>query len=196
MLKIERVLPQEVLTLQQVVEETYLPYFRYLWEDEGQNYLLNINNLSILEQQLARPQNHYFFARLGNGDIAGYLKLIFSAPVPDTPLQNAICLDKIYLTEAARGQGVGKLLMEFTEQQAQEAQADYLWLRVMDSNPYNLAFYVKHGYRFLYKRWLDLAYIKAEYRGIFTMLKSCLPEPAQLPKNHPGEQIQEGPNIF
>ena len=174
MLRIERVLPQDILTLQRVVEETYLPYFRYLWHDEGKAYLAYINNLEVLEQYLTNPQHHYYFARLEDDTIAGYLKLIFDAPIADTHLSNAVSLDKIYLTEAAKGRGIGRLLMEFADQQAQLAQADYLWLRVMDSNAYNLDFYVKNGYKILYKRWLDLANIKEEYRGIFTVIKNIL----------------------
>lgn len=171
MLRIERVLPQDILTLQRVVEETYLPYFRYLWHDEGVAYLAYINNLEVLEQHLTRPQHHYYFAKLEDDTIAGYLKLIFEAPIPDTPITNAVSLDKIYLSEAAKGRGIGKLLMEFADQQAQLAKAEYLWLRVMDSNAYNLDFYVKNGYKIVYKRWLELANIKEEYRGIFTMIK-------------------------
>lgn len=172
MLRIERVLPQDILTLQRVVEETYLPYFRYLWHDEGKAYLAYINNGEVLEQHLAKPQHHYYFAKLEDDTIAGYLKLIFEAPIPDTHVVNAISLDKIYLSEAAKGKGIGKSLMEFADQQAQLAKVEYLWLRVMDSNAYNLDFYVKNGYKILYKRWLELANIKDEYRGIFTMLKS------------------------
>ena len=172
MVRIERVLTQDILTLQRVVEETYLPYFRYLWHDEGTAYLAYINNLEVLAQHLAKPQHHYYFARLEDDTIAGYLKLIFDAPIPDTPFSHAVSLDKIYLTEAAKGKGIGKSLMEFADQQAQLAKAEYLWLRVMDSNAYNLDFYVKNGYKILYKRWLELANIKDEYRGIFTMLKS------------------------
>lgn len=171
MLRIERVLPEDVVTLQQIVEQTYLPYFRYLWHDEGKSYLAMINNLEILQRHLARPGHSYYFARLENGSIAGYLKLIAPAPVPDTPFQQAMCLDKIYLTEVARGKGVGRALMEFADEQARQAQVPYLWLRVMDSNAYNLNFYTKNGYKILYKRWLDLANIKDEYRGIFTVLK-------------------------
>lgn len=171
MLRIERVLPQDILTLQRVVEETYLPYFRYLWHDEGKAYLAYINNLGVLEQHLANPEHHYYFARLEDGAIAGYLKLIFDAPIPDTPFRNAVSLDKIYLAEAAKGKGIGKSLMDFADEQARQAKAEYLWLRVMDSNAYNLDFYVKNGYKMLYKRWLELANIKEEHRGIFTVMR-------------------------
>lgn len=171
MVRIERVLPEEIVTLQQIVEQTYLPYFRYLWHDEGQAYLAKINNLEVLQQDLSKPAHAYYFARLEDGTIAGYLKLIAPAPVPDTPFQQAMCLDKLYLTEAARGKGVGKALMEFADAQARLQGTHYLWLRVMDSNAYNLDFYVKNGYKILCKRWLDLANIKAEQRGIFTMVK-------------------------
>ena len=172
MIRIERVFPKDILALQRVVEETYLPYFRYLWHDEGKAYLAMINNLEVLEQHLANPTHHYYFASLEDGVIAGYLKLIFDAPIPDTPFKNAVSLDKIYLSEATKGQGIGKSLMDFADKKAQQANAEYLWLRVMDSNAYNLDFYMKNGYKILYKRWLELANIKEEYRGIFTMIKS------------------------
>lgn len=171
MLRIERVLPEEIATLQQIVEQTYLPYFRYLWHDEGQAYLAKINNREVLQRHLSKPARAYYFARLEDGTIAGYLKLIDSAPIPDTPFQQAMCLDKLYLTEAARGKGIGRALMEFADEQATLQGADYLWLRVMDSNAYNLDFYIKNGYKILCKRWLDLANIKESHRGIFTMLK-------------------------
>lgn len=172
MIKIEQVLPQEIMTLQQVVKNTYLPYFRYLWHDKGKSYLAMINNLEVLQWHLSRPGYTYYFARLEDDSIAGYLKLIHPAPIPDTPFQQAMCLDKIYLTEAARGKGVGRALMTFADKQAKNAGAPYLWLRVMDSNTYNLDFYTKNSYKILYKRWLNLENIKTEYRGIFTMIKN------------------------
>ena len=171
MLSIERVSPKEILILQKVVEETYLPYFRHLWHDEGRAYLANINNLDALQHHLSNPSHQYYFARTEHREIAGYLKLIFAAPVPDTDFVNAVCLDKIYLSEAAKGKGIGKMLMTFADAQAREARAECLWLRVMDSNAYNLDFYAKNGFSILYKRFLDFSLIKDEYRGIFTMLK-------------------------
>ena len=155
-----------------VPEVAKIRQIRFLWHDEGKAYLAYINNLEVLEQHLANPRHHYYFAKLEDDTIAGYLKLIFGAPIPDTPFSNAVSLDKIYLSEAAKGKGIGRLLMEFADQQAQLAKAEYLWLRVMDSNAYNLDFYAKNGYKTLYKRWLELANIKEEHRGIFTMVKN------------------------
>jgi GNAT superfamily N-acetyltransferase len=174
MVTIEMVSASEITTLQQVVEATYLPYFRHFWHDEGKSYLGSINSLDVLERHLNNPLHRYYFARLEDGSIGGYLKLIFDAPIPDTDFFNAVCLDKIYLSEAAKGRGIGKILMDFALQQALQAKADYQWLRVMDSNAYNLDFYAKNGFSILYKRILDLPNMKAEYCGIYTMVRELL----------------------
>ena len=173
MITIERVFPKDILTLQRVVEETYLPYFRYLWHDEGKAYLSAMNDLLVLKQHLHNPFHQYYFARNEQGEILGYLKIILFAPVPEEDIPVALCIDKLYLYEVARGKGIGKALMNFAETKAWEGDPhiNYLWLRVMDSNPYNLEFYAKHGFDILHKRWLDLPQIKEEYRGIFTMIK-------------------------
>ena len=171
MVTIELVAASEIMTLQQLVETTYLPYFRDHWYDDGKSYLDSINNLAVLEQHLQNPLHRYYFARLEDGSIGGYLKLIFDAPVPDTDILNAVCLDKIYLSEAVKGKGVGKTLMNFALQQALQAKADYLWLRAMESSAYNLDFYAKNGFSILYKRWLDLPNMKAEFCGIYTMIR-------------------------
>ncbi|AEE50918.1 GNAT family N-acetyltransferase [Haliscomenobacter hydrossis] len=173
MIRIERVFPKDILTLQKVVKETYLPYFRYLWHDEGKAYLAAMNDLFVLNQHLQNPFNQYYFACNEQGEILGYLKIILFAPVPEEDLPLALCIDKLYLYEAARGKGIGKALMNFAETKAREEdpQINCLWLRVMDSNPYNLDFYAKHGFNVLHKRWLDLPQMKEEYRGILTMVK-------------------------
>jgi ribosomal protein S18 acetylase RimI-like enzyme len=64
--------------------------------------------------------------------------------------------------------------MDFAQQQAVQANADYQWLRVMESNAYNLDFYAKNGFSILYKRILDLPNMKAEYCGIYTMVRELL----------------------
>lgn len=169
---ISPILPTQVLQLQQVMRETYLDHYQYLWDDRGEHYISNLTQIEVLAKSLAHPNQAFYFIEDNGGQTAGFMKLYLDSPIPNTEYHNATCLDKIYLRATAAGQGLGQLLLEKAITDARALGRSHLWLRVMDSSIAAQAFYRRAGFEIIGTAPLDLKYMKPQYRSIHTMLKS------------------------
>jgi diamine N-acetyltransferase len=162
-------LPQLEL-LHHIIPAIYLQHFRHYWTDAGAYYTQLISKRETLEKYLQDPTHRYFLAYSDEGEIAGFLKLIFDCPVMETDLAPAVLLDKLYLDAKYQGQGIGKALIAFSRQQALAADAQWLWLRVMEKNPESERIYAKAGFRRLFTHTLDLPFLLDDHRLIRTMI--------------------------
>lgn len=169
---ISPILPTQALQLQQVMRDTYLDHYQYLWEDQGEHYISNLTQVAVLEKSLAHPNQAFYFIEDNSGQTAGFMKLYLDSPIPNTSYQNAMCLDKIYLRASTAGQGLGQLLLEKAVAEAHALGRTHLWLRVMESSIAAQAFYRRAGFEIIDTAPLDLKYMKPQYRNIHTMLKS------------------------
>ncbi len=102
-------------------------------------------------------------------EAVGFLKLNIDAPLPGFPETNALELERIYLTKAASGKGVGSEAMEFVLTLAAKLKKDMVWLKVMDGSHAPIAFYKKHIFTECGTFLLDFEQMKKELRGMYLM---------------------------
>jgi GNAT superfamily N-acetyltransferase len=57
-------------------------------------------------------------------------------------------VDELYLSESARGQGIGKACIEFVKQQAEQLSLKLLYLEVEDHNSNSQKLYLSTGFQF------------------------------------------------
>lgn len=72
---------------------------------------------------------------------APLLAMLERAPSPDT-----LTMDGIFVTEAARGQGIGRALLSAIKTQAQNANLPHVRLDVINTNPRARALYLREGF--------------------------------------------------
>ncbi len=162
--------PAQIPVLQRVIQETYLANFSHYWFDGGEMYKERISNTAHLEAELANPNSHYYLIYLDNGEIAGFMKLLFDTQVHGQPIHHAVCLDKIYLYPHLKGQGLGRMSIDFAKTTSLDASAKHLWLRVMVQNAESRRVYEKVGFVALESEMLHFPEMKPEFDGITTML--------------------------
>jgi diamine N-acetyltransferase len=162
--------PAQIPLLQQVIQETYVANFSHYWFDGGEMYKERISNIPHLETELTNPNSRYYLAYLDSGEIAGFMKLIFDTQVHGQPIFQAVCLDKIYFYPHLKGQGLGRILIDFAKSQTTHAGSKHLWLRVMVQNDESRKVYEKVGFEPLDSEMLYFPEMKPEYDGITTML--------------------------
>ena len=171
MFEIKRLTIEDAETLAKVATELYLEHFSYLWQDEGSNYVANSFDLRIVKSELENREILYFGVFFG-ADIIGFLKLCPENSLPMFANQNAFEIERVYLKRESQGKGIGKKLMDFSIEIAQEMDKEVVWLKAVDSNENAIRFYENLGFTKCGTSIIELPNIKNELRGIIVMQKN------------------------
>ncbi|GGD66562.1 spermidine/spermine N(1)-acetyltransferase [Emticicia aquatilis] len=169
-LRIERISTSEVEKFSEVATRAYFDHYRHLWYDEGEWYAHKCFNINQLTEELTDAKNEFFFAILDEKYV-GFLKIR-----PENQLAgqdgDGFEVERIYLTNEATGKGVGRKLMEFAIEMAQQQNKDYVWLKAMDSSHNAIRFYESLGFEICGTSRLDFEQMKTEYLGMVAMRKN------------------------
>lgn len=109
-------------------------------------YLDETFNFEIIEKELADENSTYYITE--KEDIAiGYVK-IRRDNFAENKLagENAIELQRIYIVKSEKGNGYGKIQLEFCENIAKCEGYDIIWLGVWEKNHFAMEFYKRNGY--------------------------------------------------
>ena len=136
----------DLTLLQQIGRATYVPYYPHVWQEGGQEwYLDKCFNTATLTAELADPNVEYLLATDDAVQTVGFLKLLLLHAPAESPVRNALFLEKIYLLPAYFGQGAGRLLMAQVEEKARRLGRQLVWLQVMRTGPVKA--YEKAGFQ-------------------------------------------------
>jgi GNAT superfamily N-acetyltransferase len=164
--------PANLKELQDIGIRSYLPHYTHLWKEGGIDwYMRRCFADKVLQLELSDPNIEYYIAQAENQNI-GILKLVLHKPLPDSDVENALYLEKIYFIKAWTGKGVGRELMEFVFNRAKELNRDCVWLMAMDTSEKPIAAYERAGFAIHSRTRLDFEIMKEEYRGMVVM-KNC-----------------------
>lgn len=123
------------------------------------NYLNQEYTIEVIRGQILKPDNLFVLA-LAQGKAIGYMKLV------DKESENALEVDKLYLSRNYQGKGIGKHLMAFAEETARQKGRQSITLVVWEKNLSAFDFYKYLGYTLQYKLEKD--------RGGQTQIGLCL----------------------
>ena len=158
----------------QLMSKIYLPEYRHLWQDDGNWYMEKIYSYANLESDLANPNSSYYFVHYQLETI-GILKLVENIPLTEFKDRKAAKLDRIYLDPVFHSKGIGKELLNWTENKFLVSGHSILWLEAIDTQQKALAFYEKMGYKVCGIFRLDYQLIHTNLRGMYRMYKSIMP---------------------
>ena len=85
--------------------------------------------------------------------------------------ENALELERIYLTKNGQGRGIGQRLVQLTIDAARSRGKDVVWLKAMDTSHAAVGFYEKMGFKTCGTMRLDFDIMKPEMRGMIAMKK-------------------------
>ena len=120
-------------------------YGAFNTDDDIRQYLATEFSMDAIEAKLQDPDNTYRLAEIGDR-IVGYTKLRRSQPDPSVH-DNAIELERIYVDTNAKGEGIGRMLIEDALVVARAGGAGWLWLGVWERNTSAIGFYERMGFR-------------------------------------------------
>lgn len=145
-LKIKRVLPVDIETLQTISRTTFFETFSESNSKENmEKYLEEGFSAERLTSELSDESSEFYFAVLAD-DIIGYLKLNLGLSQTELKDDKALEIERIYVLKEFHGKKVGQLLYDKAIEIAYQLKADYIWLGVWEENPRAINFYKKNGF--------------------------------------------------
>lgn len=133
-------------TLQRVGSEIFYDAFAAMNTPENlEAYMSEAFSETALRAELANPDSEFWFA-ISENEVAGYLKVNFRAAQAEFQDENAMEIQRIYVSKDFQGRGVAQILMEKTRELAESAGVDFIWLGVWEHNPRAIRFYEKMGF--------------------------------------------------
>lgn len=148
---IKKITLSEVSLLRELAMQTYRETFAESNSEALlQQYFKESLNIDELSAQLQNPHSEFYFIYASRNSepvqLAGFLKLNISNAQTDINDPSALEVEKIYISKACLGKGLGKKMITFATQRAQLQSKKYLWLGVWESNFPAIAFYQKMGF--------------------------------------------------
>ncbi len=145
-IKIVGVTPNDVARLQDISIQTFAETFSAVNTPEDMAQYLNESlSLSKLSDELNNKSSQFYFAVQGE-QVIGYLKLNTGQAQTDVKDNDALEIERIYVSQAFLGKNIGKLLYEKAVQIARQVGARYIWLGVWEKNFRAISFYKKNGF--------------------------------------------------
>ncbi len=172
-MKVRKVGLSDLQELCDIGIESYVPHYAQMWKPNGLEWYLNrCFGDEFLQNELTDANVEYYIISSAEMNI-GILKLVLRKPLPDSDIENALYLEKIYFIKEWTGKGVGRELMNFAFERARETNCDCVWLVAMDTADKPIQAYEKAGFTIHSRKRLDFELMKDEFKGTFVM-KNCL----------------------
>lgn len=132
--------------LQTIAVETFRHTYQHKNEPiHFEKYVEKSFNDEQVKTDLANPLVHFFFVKIEN-EHAGYFKLNEAGGQSDLNKLGSLEVERIYVYEKFKGQGIGRKMIEFSLDFAKECKLTEVWLGVWDQNAAAIAFYEKMGF--------------------------------------------------
>ena len=135
-LRLEEVGPDQIKEIIALAREIWIPSFRsYFNEEQLWALFEGMYNRNLLQENLKKPNYHYYFIKNPKEEPIGYLALEFC--------KDSLKIDKIYVHPKLQGSGIGSLILVYILKKYKENR---IWLRVNRGNIGAVKLYEKHGF--------------------------------------------------
>lgn len=150
---------------------SYIPHYLHLWKKGGiEWYLQRCFAPEVLCAELADSNIEYYIVSDENQNI-GILKLVLQKPLPDSNIESALYLEKIYFIKEWTGKGAGRELIQFVFGRARELKRECVWLMAMDTSEKPIQAYRNSGFSVHSHSRLDFELMKEKFRGMIVLKK-------------------------
>lgn len=143
---VTKITENEILELQEIGRKTFSETFSENNTEESMNdYLETSFSMEKLISELNDENSEFYFAKL-NDEVIGYLKFNIGSSQTEIKSDNALEIERIYVSKDFHGKKVGQILYEKAIEIASQKKVDYVWLGVWENNLRAIKFYQKNGF--------------------------------------------------
>lgn len=138
-------------------------YTPIIGSDQVEYMLDKFQSKEAIENQILNNDFNYYTIHDTNA-LVGYLSIKKEA--------HSLFLSKIYISKTFRGQGYGKIAMNFIELQAKELNCDSIYLTVNKYNTNSIKAYEKIGYKKIEALVMDIGngYVMDDFKMVKTLI--------------------------
>lgn len=146
MLRLREATLADALRLQELSRTTFVETFAAFNSPEDlQSYLDERLSLEQIHIELQCPESK--FALMASGStLWAYAKINWGLAQTEDRGLRAVELERLYVLDSAKGQGLGGQLMEWATDQARRMNAQELWLGVWEHNLAARSFYARYHF--------------------------------------------------
>ncbi|MEW9675131.1 GNAT family N-acetyltransferase [Lentibacillus sp. L22] len=160
---------EDVKTLQEISYNTFHETFSNMNSEENMKaYLENAFNTKKLEEEISNPASTFYFLYC-NGELAGYLKINVDEAQTEDMGEEALEIERIYISEEFQKNGLGKCLLKKGLEVAKDQNKRKIWLGVWEYNTGAIRFYQRMGF---VKTGSHSFYMGDEQQTDFIMVKT------------------------
>ena len=129
-------------TLFTLMNEIYALAYSHFWEDSGDWYVNAQYSQENILKELNQENADYYFV-LFNDEIIGIYRIIWDEKLEGLSEEKQVKLHRLYLHKKSQGNGIGKMLLTWLEQEALKKGYNIIWLDAMNEQPQAFQFYKK-----------------------------------------------------
>lgn len=145
-IEIRKATVSDLETIQKISIQTFIETFAALNTPENiANYIKDSLNAEQLTDELNNANSQFYLA-YSDTEVVGYLKINFGDAQTETINENALEVQRIYVSQNFHGKNIGQLLLDEVKKIAQTTDVDSVWLGVWEENHRALRFYTKNGF--------------------------------------------------
>lgn len=143
---IRKVNLDEADTLLQLSQQTFFDAFAAINDPADMAiYASEAFTKQKIESELQHSHSHFYFA-IYQDEIIGYLKLNTQTAQTEFNQDNALEVERIYITAKHQGKNFGGQLLNYAITTAKQALCSYIWLGVFEKNYNAIRFYERYGF--------------------------------------------------
>ncbi len=143
---IQKVTLNELEKLQKIGQQTFFETFSTGNSDDNMTAYLEESFASDKLTRELQNVNSFFYFALSNDQVVGYLKLNIGNSQTEKQNDDALEIERIYVSQKFHGKKVGQLLYEKAVLEAENHRVEYIWLGVWEGNARAIRFYEKNGF--------------------------------------------------
>ena len=153
---IELVLPSDIEEFLSLSRKTFYDAFEHLNnKDDFEAYTSVAFTHHKLLSEIENPHSRFYFALI-NDEKVGYIKLNYASTQTEFKDENAVEIERIYVSAVHQGKKIGNQLLDFAINKAIDEKLQYIWLGVWEHNLAAQRFYERNGFKAFgsHKFWL------------------------------------------
>ncbi|MBW8522794.1 GNAT family N-acetyltransferase [Chryseobacterium chendengshani] len=145
-IEIKKVNLNDLSKLQVIAKQTFFDTFSPDNTAENtEKYMNESFTTEKLTSEIENKNSEFYFA-ISENEVIGYLKVNSGDAQTELKKENALEIERIYVSKDFHGKKVGQILYDKALTIAKEKNADYVWLGVWEKNTRAIQFYSKNGF--------------------------------------------------